>query len=143
MAAGQQLDLDALAGHDDRAQMETIHRAKTGALLAACLEMGACCAGRDAEFQRRLAALGESVGLAFQMVDDILDETATSAELGKTPGKDRDQRKLSAVIVCGGIEAARAEAQRLAEAAQAELAALGLAESGLAQLFRKLVERGH
>ena len=88
MIGGQVADLEGEGKPPDAALLETIHRAKTGALLRASLRMGAIYAGADDEQYAALSCYGEHVGLAFQIVDDILDVEESSEALGKTAGKD-------------------------------------------------------
>ena len=116
MVGGQMEDLEATgqvasADGDPAVRLERIHRAKTGCLLAASVELGAVLAGVDDARRRSFAALGADLGLAFQVADDILDDTASAAELGKSPGKDAAAGKLTYVTLFG-LDAAR---RRLAE----------------------------
>lgn len=118
MVGGQAADLAAEGEEPDAARVEWIHRRKTGALLTASLRMGALAFGAPRSLVDELGAFGERAGLAFQIVDDILDEEGDAASLGKTPGKDRAQRKLTYPAALG-VERSRAEAARLvAEAAR-------------------------
>jgi len=135
MAAGQQLDLD---GHADA---ETVHRLKTGRLIAASLELGVACAGADARTRELVAAAGEQVGVAFQIIDDVLDVTTPSEQLGKSAGKDRAQGKHTALTQWGGVEGARREAGRRLEASLAQLGQAGLRGPGVTGLLRRLVDR--
>jgi geranylgeranyl diphosphate synthase type II len=119
MIGGQVADLEGEGKPPGAELLETIHRAKTGALLRASLRLGAIYAGAgDAQYQA-LSCYGEHVGLAFQIVDDILDVEQSSEELGKTAGKDAAQKKITFPAVYG-IERSRemAEQERL-EAHQA------------------------
>ena len=95
MIAGQMLDLEAKDSMNDAQELEVIHCAKTGALIEASISIGAYLAGASADSMSIVSQYGRSVGLAFQIVDDILDETAPVATLGKTPGKDRKQGKAT------------------------------------------------
>jgi geranylgeranyl diphosphate synthase, type II len=88
MIGGQVADLEGEGKPPDAALLESIHRAKTGALLRASLRMGAIYAGRERGAIRALSCYGEHIGLAFQIVDDILDVEESSEALGKTAGKD-------------------------------------------------------
>jgi farnesyl diphosphate synthase len=92
---------------DPRERLDRIHRAKTGCLLAASVELGAVLAGVDEARREALAGFGADLGLAFQVADDILDATATAADLGKSPGKDADAGKLTYVTLYG-LDSARA-----------------------------------
>ena len=114
---------------------------KTGALLAASIQLGAAC-GRSlsAEDRGLLDRFARAVGLAFQVVDDVLDVEADSATLGKTAGKDSEQNKPTYVSVLG-LSAARALAQSLRDEAHTALAGLGPAASRLAAISDLIVQR--
>jgi len=101
MIAGQVADLEGEGKPPDAALLETIHRAKTGALLRASLRLGAIYAGATPEQYNALSCYGEHVGLAFQIVDDILDVEESSEALGKTAGKDAQQQKITFPAVYG------------------------------------------
>lgn len=111
MIAGQVADLEGEGKPPSAALLESIHRAKTGALLRASLRLGAICAGAGDREYEALSRYGEHVGLAFQIVDDILDVEESSEALGKTAGKDAQQHKITFPAVYG-IE----ESRRMAEA---------------------------
>jgi len=101
MCGGQAIDLAAVGLPMSASELETMHRMKTGALLRASITMGAA-AGRVPALERAaLERYADAVGLAFQIVDDLLDAVATSAELGKTAGKDQRQSKPTYVSVLG------------------------------------------
>ena len=101
MVGGQVADIEGEGKHPDAALLESIHRAKTGALLRASLRLGALYAGAtDAQYDA-LSRYGEHVGLAFQIVDDILDVEESSEALGKTAGKDAQQGKITFPAVYG------------------------------------------
>ena len=118
-----------------------MHRRKTGALLQASVLMGAACGTTDARAQRALADYGAAIGLAFQVVDDILDVTQASETLGKTAGKDLHHNKPTYVALMG-LGAARRHALELRDQAHAALAASGLADAArLALLADKVVDR--
>ncbi|MEX2000272.1 MAG: polyprenyl synthetase family protein [Gemmatimonadales bacterium] len=112
MIGGQVLDLEAEDRVLTRDELVAVHRAKTGALLTASVVMGGLAAKADARVLAALQAYGGPVGLAFQIVDDILDATATSEALGKTAGKDALQGKSTYAELLG-VEGARQEADRL------------------------------
>jgi geranylgeranyl pyrophosphate synthase len=133
MVGGQVLDLDGEKGAPTIDHVRRIHAAKTGALLTASVEMGAVLGGANEAQQDALRRYGAAMGLAFQIVDDCLDETASSAELGKTAGKDKGQGKQT-WPACVGLEASMDEARRLI--AQAREALEGL--EGLDQETRML-----
>ena len=142
MAGGQAIDLASVGVALDEAQLRHMHQLKTGALLAGSVEMGAACAG--ALPLATLAALrgyGAALGLAFQVVDDILDVTADSQVLGKTAGKDAASDKPTYVSLLG-LDAARIHAQHLLAEALDALAHSGLADTGaLAALAHMVVDR--
>jgi geranylgeranyl diphosphate synthase, type II len=141
MVGGQFRDLEAETRPIDGRGLEAIHRAKTGALLAASLRIGALAARCDT---RRLVALteyGEALGLAFQIADDILDCTASSADLGKTAGKDENAGKATYPALFG-LDGARVLARERAEQAVQALRRAGIASPPLEALARFVVERG-
>jgi geranylgeranyl diphosphate synthase type II len=115
MIGGQVNDIEGEGKHPDSALLYNIHHAKTGALLKASLRMGGIYAGCDDEQLRALSNYGEHVGLAFQIVDDVLDVEQPSEALGKTAGKDAQQKKITFPAVYG-IEWSRqmAEEERIA-----------------------------
>jgi geranylgeranyl diphosphate synthase, type II len=115
MIGGQVNDIEGEGKHPTAHLLESIHRAKTGALLRASVRMGAIFAGADTNQLAALTSFGEHVGLAFQIVDDILDVEQSSEALGKTAGKDAAQQKITFPAV-HGIERSRemAEEERLA-----------------------------
>ena len=123
MAAGQAIDLDATGQALDERGLATMHRLKTGALIAAAVRLGAASGPVLAsDDERALDAYAASAGLAFQVIDDVLDVSATSAALGKTAGKDAARSKPTYVSLLG-VEAARAKAYQLAGQARLALAA--------------------
>ena len=115
MIAGQVEDLEGEGKHPDAALLDAIHRAKTGALLRASLRTGAIYAGASDDQICALSSYGEHVGLAFQIVDDVLDVEQSSEALGKTAGKDAQQHKITFPAVYG-LERSRemAEEERIA-----------------------------
>jgi farnesyl diphosphate synthase len=146
MCGGQALDLVAVGNMDlTLAELERMHRMKTGALLRASVLMGALSGQAPllTECTREaLARYGEAIGLAFQIVDDILDVEASSAELGKTAGKDAAQSKPTYVSVLG-VEAARAWSLRLRAQALEALSGLSGRAARLRELADFLVCRTH
>ena len=146
MAGGQAIDLASVGLPLTEPELRAMHRRKTGALLLASVRMGAACAARPlpAAALQALDAYGQALGLAFQVVDDVLDVTADSALLGKTAGKDAAAGKPTYVSLLG-LEAARQLAADLL--AQAENALNALQASGLAHtqplhaLARQVVQR--
>ncbi len=101
MIGGQVADLEGEGKPPTAQLLESIHRAKTGALLRASVRMGAIYAGADDEQIRRALLLRRAIGLAFQIVDDILDVEESSEALGKTAGKDAQQQKITFPAVYG------------------------------------------
>ena len=134
MAGGQAIDLASVGQRLTEDQLRQMHRLKTGALLLCSVQMGAACVpGVSAPVQAALQRFGEALGLAFQVVDDVLDVTADSATLGKTAGKDEAADKPTYVALMG-LDAAKAYADTLAAQAMQALDDTGLPETGLAAL---------
>ncbi len=143
MAGGQAIDLASVGLALDQPRLEDMHRKKTGALLQASVIMGATTGVPAAPVLAALADYGAALGLAFQVVDDILDVVADSATLGKTAGKDAASDKPTFVSLLG-LEAARDYAQALLQRALSALARSGLTRTeALAALARQVVERSH
>ena len=132
MAGGQAIDLASVGLALTESQLRDMHQRKTGALLLASVVMGAACAGATASALAALQTYGGAIGLAFQVVDDILDVTADSATLGKTAGKDADANKPTYVSLMG-LPASQDYARTLL--AQA-LGALDRLEADCAGAFR-------
>jgi len=120
MIGGQVCDLEGEGQHPNAALLDTIHRAKTGALLRASLRMGGIYAGADRDQLNALSCYGEHVGLAFQIVDDVLDVEQSSETLGKTAGKDAQQHKITFPAVYG-LDRSRAMAEEERRAAHLAL----------------------
>jgi geranylgeranyl diphosphate synthase type II len=116
LIGGQVVDLESEGKPIEAPILEYIHRSKTGALLKACTRCGARAAGASAEQLHALTEFGRNIGLAFQIVDDILDMTTSSEKLGKTAGKDQKVMKATYPALYG-IEASRQMAQGLISAA--------------------------
>lgn len=125
MAGGQAIDLASVGTKLDESQLREMHRLKTGALLQASVMMGAVFGDPSPVALEALRRYGAAIGLAFQVVDDILDVTADSATLGKTAGKDADQDKPTYVSVLG-LARSRAYAQELLVEALVALSQSGL-----------------
>lgn len=125
MAGGQAIDLASVGHALDQPALETMHRHKTGALLQASVMMGAATAQVSPATEARLAEYGACVGLAFQVVDDILDVTADSATLGKTAGKDAAADKPTFVSLMG-LASAQAYADHVLEQAHEALRHSGI-----------------
>ncbi len=143
MAGGQAIDLDHVGKALSEDALRHMHRCKTGALLECSVRMGAVCGGADAHAQEQLAIFGRALGLAFQVVDDVLDVSADSATLGKTAGKDAQNDKPTFVSLMG-LAQSRQYAQQLCEQAEQALAQTGLADTrALSALARRVVQRSH
>src|SRR6266704_1510368 len=124
----------------DAASLERLHRAKTGALLGACVRGGAILGGASEQDLGRLTRYASAIGLAFQVVDDVLDATEGAQRLGKTAGKDQAARKATYVSV-HGLDRARALAAELRTQALEAIAPLGPRGSLLGDLARLIVDR--
>lgn len=141
MAGGQAIDLASIGVPLGEQELRDMHHRKTGALLQASVLMGAACGATTPRSWQALAEYGDALGLAFQVVDDILDVTQASETLGKTAGKDLDNNKPTYVTVLG-LEAARRHADELRRKAQEALSHSGLADAtALALLADKVVDR--
>jgi geranylgeranyl diphosphate synthase, type II len=140
LIGGQVEDLESEGVAVDAPTLERIHRAKTGALLRACVRGGALLGGAGGDELAALDVYGAALGLAFQVVDDILDATEDATRLGKTAGKDEAARKATYVTV-HGLDAARRTADTLLAEALTALAPLGPRGETLALLARRVVER--
>jgi farnesyl diphosphate synthase len=138
MAGGQAIDLASVGLQLSEAQLREMHQLKTGALLQASVMMGAVCADAPLSVQAALQIYGAAIGLAFQVVDDILDVTADSATLGKTAGKDADQDKPTYVSLMG-LTRAKAYAQALSEQAMNALTQSSLSDTRALQGLAHLV----
>lgn len=143
MVGGQVLDLQltGAAGRVSERDLVRIHRLKTGRFLEACVQAGAIWAGARANARKALRAYGQAVGLAFQIMDDILDETASSEDLGKTAGKDLAQGKATFPALWG-LEESRMAAQRLLSDALRAVSDLGPPSQELRELAHFVVNRG-
>ncbi|SAL32281.1 polyprenyl synthetase [Caballeronia turbans] len=141
MAGGQAIDLESVGRKLSRPELETMHRKKTGALLRASVRMGAL-AGTDpgADALASLDHYAAAIGLAFQVVDDILDVTADSATLGKTAGKDAQHDKPTYVSIIG-LDASRELAAQLGRDAHAAIQPFGARGQRLAELADLVVNR--
>ena len=141
MAGGQAIDLASIGMPLNERALRDMHHRKTGALLQASVLMGAACGELTDGAWQALSDYGNAVGLAFQVVDDILDVTQASETLGKTAGKDMDNNKPTYVSILG-LEAARLHAEELRQKARAALERSGLADvRRLWVLADKVVER--
>jgi geranylgeranyl diphosphate synthase, type II len=142
MIGGQVLDLEGEGTKPTAESVDAIHRAKTGALIRVSVVTGGIYSGATQKDAQRLTEFGRKAGLAFQIVDDVLDMTQDSAQLGKTAGKDQASDKATWPAVFG-IEASRQHAEKLIGEAFAELAPYGSAAEGLKSVAHYLVERTH
>src|ERR1700678_880824 len=140
MIGGQVVDLEAEHKKPDLPTLEYIHRSKTAALITASVVSGGGYAGATVTDISHLRTYGQSIGLAFQIVDDVLDLTQTSEQLGKTAGKDRAAEKTTYPALFG-IEESLHKADALIDQACAELSQYGGSGSTLKDLARYLVER--
>jgi farnesyl diphosphate synthase len=141
MAGGQQLDLDATGRVPSLDALERMHRMKTGALIGAALRLGALCgrclAGSEAQ---ALDIYARAAGLAFQVVDDVLDAEGSDASLGKTAGKDAARNKAT-FVTRAGLEQAKRRALELRDEARTALDPFGPAAARLAELADWIVLR--
>ena len=140
MIGGQVADIEGEGQPPDQALLESIHRAKTGALLRASVRIGAICADASEAEIDALTLYGEHIGLAFQIVDDILDVEESSASLGKTAGKDADQGKITFPAVYG-LEVSRSMAQQECAAAHAAIATFGTRAHRLGEIADMIISR--
>jgi geranylgeranyl diphosphate synthase type II len=140
MIGGQVADIEGERQPPTAELLDSIHRAKTGALLRASVRMGSLYAGGTAEQVAKLSDFGEHVGLAFQIVDDILDVEESSEALGKTAGKDAQQEKITFPAVYG-LERSREMASLECERAHAALASFGDRADRLRQIADLIVHR--
>lgn len=140
LIGGQVLDLQNEGRAVTAEELKAIHRAKTGALIRCCIRIGAIIGGASENELQLLTEYAEKVGLAFQVADDVLDATATSAELGKTAGKDEAAQKATYVALYG-IENARQHAAQLCQEAITALRQSGRETGRLEQIARFIVAR--
>ncbi|HTI62964.1 MAG TPA: polyprenyl synthetase family protein [Gemmatimonadaceae bacterium] len=140
MVGGQLLDLQGEGSPLDVLELEQIHRGKTGALIRAAAVVGGLAARASAPRLAALATFGESTGIAFQIVDDVLDVTATTERLGKTAGRDRDLGKSTYPALLG-LESAAERARSLIAHGRSALVSAGLLSPELDALAAFAVER--
>jgi geranylgeranyl pyrophosphate synthase len=140
MIGGQVSDLAGEASPLTLEERERIHTAKTGALIVASLEIGAIAAGAPEAHLVAFGTFGRALGLAFQIMDDVLDVTSTTHTLGKTAGRDEAMGKSTHPALLG-VSAARERAERLAAAATAALAERGLLTQELLEVANFMVTR--
>ena len=140
MIGGQVADLESERKPVDAVTLEYIHHSKTGALLSACVRTGALAAGSsDADFET-MSRFGNKLGLVFQIVDDILDVTASSETLGKTAGKDEKAQKATYPALYG-VEISRRTAQGLVDGALCDINGFGHEAETLRDLARFFINR--
>lgn len=142
MIGGQVVDLEAEHTRPDVSTLEYIHRSKTAALITASVVSGGWFAGADESAVAKLRSFGQAIGLAFQIVDDILDVTQSSAQLGKTAGKDNAAEKATYPALFG-IEKSRQKAEALLKTAKDSLQPFGSKADTLNQLAEFLIDRKH
>ncbi|HEX4124117.1 MAG TPA: farnesyl diphosphate synthase [Tepidisphaeraceae bacterium] len=141
MIGGQVLDMAGEKQSLTLEQLQQVHRLKTGALITVACRLGAIAAGATSEAKlQSIASFGRHLGLAFQIVDDVLDVTATPEQLGKATGKDASKGKNTYPGLLG-LEASRREAAKQLDQAIAAVADLGNAAAGLRALARFVGER--
>jgi farnesyl diphosphate synthase len=142
MAGGQAIDLESVGKALTQQALQQMHLLKTGALLEASVSLGGLAGGANAHQRQALEAYSAAIGLAFQVIDDVLDVTADSAQLGKTPGKDAAANKPTYVTLMG-LAQARSFAGELHQRALAALSPLGDSAALLAGLADFIVLRDH
>ena len=142
MAGGQAIDLESVGKKLDLAGLKQMHAMKTGALLSCAVEFGGIAAQLDQTQMAHLVSYSKSLGLAFQIVDDVLDATADSQTLGKTAGKDAAANKPTYVTLMG-LDYAKQQAQELQETAIASLDSFGTQAQALKDLALLVVNRGN
>src|SRR6186713_2861267 len=140
LIAGQVADLEAEGKKVSRDELRYIHENKTSAMITTSIRLGAMSANADAKKLRALTKFGHSLGLAFQVIDDILDVTQTSEKLGKSAGKDVAAQKATYPAVIG-LDPSRAEARRLTAKAHSALKSLGPKAAMLRALADYLLAR--
>jgi farnesyl diphosphate synthase len=140
MAGGQAIDLESVGQKIDLAALKQMHAMKTGALLSCAVRMGAIAAELDATALKQLTQYSTALGLAFQVVDDVLDATADSQTLGKTAGKDAADDKPTYVTLMG-LEYAQNQAKELQAQALDSLSGFGSSADALRALAKLVVER--
>ena len=142
MVGGQGIDIASTDKELTLDELKHLHSLKTGALISAALTMGGFVAGADEAQAQTLKSIGDDIGLAFQIIDDVIDVRSDSATLGKTSGKDAAAGKTTYVSLMG-LEGAEAEANRLYENCLSALENWGDEADQLRGLLAKLVRRDH
>jgi farnesyl diphosphate synthase len=141
MAGGQAIDLESVGKKLDLDGLKQMHAMKTGALLSCAVELGGIAAYLNLTQMAHLKSYSKSLGLAFQIVDDVLDATADSQTLGKTAGKDAAANKPTYVTLMG-LDYAQKQAKELQETAIASLDSFGASAQALKDLALLVVNRG-
>ncbi|MBC6433256.1 polyprenyl synthetase family protein [Nostoc sp. HG1] len=143
LVGGQVVDLESEGKSDISLEtLNFIHQHKTAALLEACVVCGGIIAGASPEDVQRLTRYAENIGLAFQIIDDILDITSTQEQLGKTAGKDQKAQKVTYPSLWG-LEESRSKAQELVKAACAELEPFGERAKSLQAIAHFIISRNN
>ncbi|QFS44615.1 geranylgeranyl diphosphate synthase CrtE [Nostoc sphaeroides] len=143
LVGGQVVDLESEGKSDISLEtLNFIHQHKTAALLEACVVCGGIIAGASPEDVQRLTRYAENIGLAFQIIDDILDITSTQEQLGKTAGKDQKAQKVTYPSLWG-LEESRSKAQELVQAACAELEPFGERAKSLQAIAHFIISRNN
>lgn len=142
MVTGQVLDLESVSQDPTPERVETIHRNKTGAFLRACVLAGGLAAGAEDPEEAALSSFGADMGLAFQIVDDLLDLEQTTEQLGKRSHKDAEQNKMT-YPAAFGIEESRRKAMELTERAEASLGLFGPSAEALRGVADLILKRDH
>jgi geranylgeranyl diphosphate synthase type II len=142
MVGGQALDILSESAEPDGGTLESIHRRKTGALIAAAVRLGGIMAGAPQETMKALAAYGENLGLAFQIVDDILDVKGDTAVLGKSTGSDAKKKKMTYPALYG-VDASMRMAEELIGRAVRALEPLSDRAEPLREIARYVIKRSH
>jgi geranylgeranyl diphosphate synthase, type II len=142
MIGGQVLDMEGETRKLTLEQLRQLHRMKTGALLTCSCRLGALAAGANADTQNRLATFGAQLGLAFQIVDDVLDETSTPEQMGKATKKDAAKGKNTYPVLLG-LEGSTQEAAKALQGALEAIKPLGERAEPLRRIARFVVERTH
>jgi geranylgeranyl diphosphate synthase type II len=140
LIAGQVADLEAEGKRTTRGELRYIHENKTSAMLATSVRLGAMSANAGPKQLSAITRFGRALGLAFQVIDDILDVTQTTEKLGKSAGKDIAAQKATYPAVIG-LDASRTEAKRLTRSAHSSLSAFGAEAEALHALANYLLER--
>ena len=140
MIGGQVADIESEGKPVDALTLEYIHHSKTGALLSACVRTGALAAGSSDADLETMTRFGNKLGLVFQIVDDILDVTASSETLGKTAGKDEKAQKATYPALYG-VDVSRQKARELVDGALSDISGFGAGADILRELARYFISR--